>query len=159
MAEESLQVLVFEVGGRRYGLPVSNVQELLRAVTITPLPHALEPVEGFINLRGTIVPVLDIRTRFQLPTRPVEYTDHFIVAQAGKRLVALRVERALDLVSLEASAVEDARSMVTGLHEVKWLARLAGELVPVLDLDNLLARTVMAASNGGLSLSEKGGAP
>jgi purine-binding chemotaxis protein CheW len=64
-----LQVLVFEVAGRRYGLPADDVQELLRAVSIVPLPRAPAVVEGVINLRGKVVPVLDVRGRFRLPAR------------------------------------------------------------------------------------------
>src|SRR5437588_10594891 len=96
------EILVFEVDGRRYGLPASEVQELLRAVAIVPLPLAGPAVEGVVNLRGRVVPVFDLRVRLGLPARAVAPSDHLIVAQSGGRLVALRVDRALDLVQLDA---------------------------------------------------------
>ena len=94
MEGPSLEVVVFEVGGQQFGLPASDVRELQRAATVTPLPRAPAVVEGVVNLRGTVVPVLDIRARFRLPPKPMQHTDHFVVAAAGERLVALRVDRA-----------------------------------------------------------------
>src|SRR5437870_13646015 len=91
---EPLEILVFEVGGQRYGLPAAEVREILRAVAIVPLPRAPAIIEGIINIRGTVVPVLDLRTRFRLPAKPVEPADHLVVAWAGERLVAVRVDRA-----------------------------------------------------------------
>src|SRR4051794_17371746 len=108
MAAPSLAVVVFEVGGQRYGLPAADVQELLRAVAVVPLPRAPVVVKGVINLRGRVVPVFDIRSRFRLPPRDVAPADHLVVAQAGPRLVALHVDRAIDLVHLDAADVEDA---------------------------------------------------
>src|SRR5712691_9905367 len=83
VAQTPGDILLFEVGGQRYGLPVADVRELLRAVTLTALPGAPSIVEGAVNVRGTVVPVLDIRQRFRLPAKPPAHTDHLIVASAG----------------------------------------------------------------------------
>ena len=83
MEGQFLEIVVFEVGGQQYGLPASDVRELQRAATLTPLPRAPAIVEGVVNLRGAVVPVLDIRSRFRLPPKPMEPTDHFVVARAG----------------------------------------------------------------------------
>jgi len=69
-------------------------------VTVVPLPKAPAIIEGVINVRGHIVPVVDIRKRSRLPTNAAESTDHIILAWAGKQLVALRVDRATDLLEL-----------------------------------------------------------
>jgi purine-binding chemotaxis protein CheW len=154
---ESLQVLVVEVGGQHYGLPVADVRELVRAVAIVPLPRAPAVVEGIINLRGRIVPVLDIRSRFRLPAKPLEYTDHFVVAQTGERLVALRVDRALDLVQLEADDVEEARGVIPGADYVSWVAKLPHNLVLIHDLRTFLSRAESAALADALSAPESPG--
>lgn len=145
MQRQPLQVLVFEVGGRRYALPAGDVQELLRAVSIIPLPRAPAIIEGIINLRGRIVPVLDVRTRFRLPPRPLEPSDHFIVARAGGRVVALRVDRAVDLVQLEAADLEEAGAVVPGVEYVAWVARLPHDLVLIHDLRTFLSRAEATA--------------
>ncbi len=161
MQREPLQVLVFEVGGQRYGLPVDDVQELLRTVSIVPLPRAPAIVEGIINLRGRIIPVLDVRGRFRLPARSLEPSDHFIVARAGERVVALRVDRAVDLVRLEAADIEEAGSVVPGVEYVAWVARRPHDLVLIHDLRTFLTREESAALDEAAAPAEAeaGGRP
>lgn len=136
--DESLEVLVFEMGGQRYGLPAGDVRELLRAVALTPVPGAPATVEGAINLRGNAVPVLDLRPRFRLPPKPLEPSDHLIVARTGQTLAALRVDRALDLVRIDRAAVGDEAAA----PGVAYVARADGcprGLVLIRDLQALLA--------------------
>ncbi len=157
MAGDSFQVLVFEVGGRPFALPIADVRELLRAVTILPLPHSPPNVEGVINLRGSIVPVFDIRGFFHLPSRPLAHTDHFIVGQAGDRRVALRVNRALDLIPIAARDLEDARKVIPGMESAAWVVRVPvagagagqGSLVLVLNLRDLFPETEPAGPRKG----------
>jgi purine-binding chemotaxis protein CheW len=140
-----LEILVFEIGGRRYGLAVADVRELVRAVTVVPLPRAPAIVEGAINLRGRVVPVLDLRGRFQLPAKPLDPSDHLIIAQAGERLVALRVDRALELLRLDAGQLEEVRGIVPGAEYISWIAKLPADLVLIHDLRAFLTRAESAA--------------
>ncbi len=80
----------------------------MRAVAITPLPDAPALVEGVVNVRGRILPVLDVRARFRLPARPLDPSDHFIVASAGARGVILRVDRATHLAFVDEDAARPA---------------------------------------------------
>src|SRR5262249_2567798 len=119
--------------GRRYGLPATEVRELVRAVAIVPLPMAPPGVEGVVNLRGRVVPVIDLRARLGLASRPVAPSDHMIVVSLGERLAALRVDRALDLVRLgrETRTREESAGMP--------VAQLADGLAPLLEVRTLLA--------------------
>jgi purine-binding chemotaxis protein CheW len=139
------QVLVFEVGGRRFGLLAAAVREVVRAVEVVQLPKAPAVVEGVINVRGNVVPVLDVRSRFRLPPKPLEPADHLIVAKAGSRVVALRVDRATDLVRLDPADVEEARGIVPGAEYLTWVAKLPHELVLIHDLETFLSRAESAA--------------
>ncbi len=145
------ELLIFELGGQRYGLPASDVRELLRAVTLTPLPRAPAIVEGVINVRGVLVPVLDIRARFCLPPKPPEPTDHLIVVQTGGRLVALRVDRALELARIEPASVERAEAVVPGAAYVAYVAKFPDGLVLVHDLNTFLSHAEAAALTEALS--------
>jgi purine-binding chemotaxis protein CheW len=139
------EILVFEIGGRRYGLPAAEVRELLRAVTILPLPLAPAVVEGVINLRGVVAPVLDIRARLGLPAKAAEPSDHLIVVAAGGRPVVLRIDRALGLATLDEAQIGQAGGLVPGGDDVAEVAQLPDGLVPVLDLRAFLSPAESAA--------------
>jgi purine-binding chemotaxis protein CheW len=134
------EILVFEVDGRRYGLPAAEVRELARAVTIVPLPTPRALVEGVVDVRGEAVPVLDLRARLGLPAKGVEPSDHLVIARATGRTVALRVDRALELRGGEVAAVEAAGGPGGEGDGAVGMARLADGLVPIVDLPRFLAR-------------------
>jgi purine-binding chemotaxis protein CheW len=152
VAQEQLDVVVFEVAGQLYALPAADVRELVRAVAIVPLPRAPAIVEGVINLRGKVVPVLDIRSRFRLPAKPVDPDDHLLVASAGEYLVAVRADRAVNLVRLDRADIEEASGLVPGVEYVAWVARLPHNLVLIHDLRTFLSRSESAELEGALSV-------
>ena len=146
-----LELLIFEVGGQRFGLAVSDVHEIVRAVPPVPLLGSPAGIEGVINVRGSVVPVLDIRRRFHLPARPLEYTDHLVIARVTDRLVALRVDCAVDLVRLNEADVQDLQGVVSGPEQVARIARLPEDLVLIQDLHALLSEADSAALEEALS--------
>ena len=93
---------------RGTAFPTADVRELVRAVAITPLPNAPAVIEGVVNVRGRVLPVLDVRARFRLPAKPLDPSDHFIVASAGPRGVILRVDRATHLALVDEASVQAA---------------------------------------------------
>lgn len=139
MDRQAVEFVVFEVGGQRYGLPAAVVEEVQRAVAVVSLPRAPAVVEGVINLRGSVVPVLGMRRRLGRPARPVEPSEHFLIAREGERRVALRVDRVLDLARLAAADVEEARGAVPGADYVSWVVKLPDDLVLILDLRSFLS--------------------
>ena len=144
------EVLVFELGGQRYGLPTLDVRELVRAVTITPLPNAPAFVEGVVDVRGRILPVLDIRARFRLPAKPLDPDDHFIVASAGPRGVILRVDRATHLALVDEASVRAAQALGSSATYVAGVARLDGGLVLIHDLTTFLSAAEDASLEAAL---------
>jgi purine-binding chemotaxis protein CheW len=108
-----MDVLIFEIDGQRHGLPAADVQELLAALLVMPLPGAPDGIEGVINLRGEIVPVLDVRKRFGMATKPVALADHFIVVRTSDRALALHVDRAVELARLDAGALAALETQTT----------------------------------------------
>lgn len=93
-------MLVVQVDAHRCGFPAEVVVELHRMVATVPLPGAAAPIDGVLDARGTPVPVLDLRTRLGLPRRAPRTTDHLVFVEVRHRLIALRVDRVIDLVEL-----------------------------------------------------------
>jgi purine-binding chemotaxis protein CheW len=133
------EVLLFTLEGQRYGLLSEDVRELVRAARLTPLPRAPAVVEGLLNLRGTLLPVLDLRRRFHHPSRPLSPMDHFIVARAGPREVVLRVDRAEGLRVLAPGEWDPAPRALPGLGTVAGAVKLEDGVVLVHDLAAFLS--------------------
>jgi purine-binding chemotaxis protein CheW len=150
MNRPTVDIVVFEAGGQRYGLPAADVREVLRAAALTPLPVAPAVIEGVLNVRGVIVPVLDLRARFRLPPKDLEPGDHLIVATLGPRVVALRADQALGLLRLPADHVEDARRLVSGAEYVAGVARLEDGLLLIHDLRTFLSASEAATLDEAL---------
>jgi purine-binding chemotaxis protein CheW len=134
------EILLFTLESQRYALPLDDVRELVRAVRLTPLPQAPSIVEGLFNLRGELVPVLDMRRRFRWPARPVLSSDHFIITQAGPRTLALRVDRAEGLLSLDVGALDTTPRELPGVGYVAGVLKLPDGLVLVHDLRTFLSQ-------------------
>ncbi len=98
----------FTLAGEPYGLPVASVQEVLRMVELTPVPHAPFPVLGVFNLRGRVVPLLDLRARLELPAAPPGDASRVLVLDARARSIGLLVDSVDRVFKLALSAVEAA---------------------------------------------------
>ncbi len=138
-ARPSLQLLRLELGGICLAVPVTAVQEIVRAVAVSPLPDVPLFVEGVINARGTLVPVFDLRRRFGLPPSPPALHHHFVLAFAGPRLAALRVDQAIDLVQVAGSDLSSPEDVVDGARHVASIARLPDGLLVIQDLEAFLS--------------------
>ena len=147
----SVEALVFEVEGERYALPAEQVREVVRAVAVARLPRAPEIVQGVIDVRGELVPVLDLRARFGLPPRGVDPSEHFVVARAGERTVAIRADRAVELATVDAAALGDVRAAVPDSPYVEAAARLEDGLVLIHDLRTFLAAAEAAGLDAALA--------
>lgn len=148
------QVLLCTVEGQRYALPAEDVRELVRAVRLTPLPYAPAVVEGLLNLRGELLPVLDVRRRFRLPPLPLSPAHHLVVLRAGPRSVALRVDRAEALLSLEPEALDTSPASLPGVGYVAGALKLVDGLVLLHDVRTFLSEAESLALEEALARQE-----
>lgn len=152
-SELELDLVLFETSQRRLALLASVVQEVVRAVAVSPLPQAPDIIEGVINLRGTAVPVIDIRPRFQFPASLLTPEQHLIVARAGSRVVALRVDHVIGLVQVPAAAVQAPEQVVPGNRHIAGIARLADGVVVIQDLAQFLSLEEASTLDAALQVS------
>jgi purine-binding chemotaxis protein CheW len=157
IVEQSVrEILIVELGGQRYGLRASQVRELVRAVAIRPLPSDSTVIEGVIDVRGVVVPVLDLRARLHLPSKAVEPSDHLVILEAGGSggPMAVRVDRAIELFASDAAALEPVHDILPGWEDAAEVARLPDGLVPMLDLRRLIATARSAPRPATLDRAE-----
>lgn len=136
-----MKLLVLRIDGYRYGFPVGVVQELVRAVSITPLADAPPVVEGIISLRGLAAPVFGLRRRFGLPARPLHPDDLFLIVRARRGLTALRSDGEAEVVEVDDARIDDATAIGPGTGAVAGVAALDDGLVVIHDVDRFLSQT------------------
>jgi purine-binding chemotaxis protein CheW len=145
-----IELLVFELAGVRYALHLACVREVVRAVLITPLPEAPAVIEGVIDVRGSLVPVYDLRLRFGHAPRRLDAGDRIIIAWTGARTVAVRCERTEWLEAVAPDDVEQPGFMQGG-RRISGVARLPDGVVLIHDLRLFLEDAENAALEGALA--------
>jgi hypothetical protein len=140
-----LEVLVFEIEGRSFGLAASVVQELLRAVAVTPMPGKNHDIAGVIDLRGRLVDVIDVRFSLGLPKREIMPSDQFVIANTDDGPVALSVDRASELVRLPVYKGRASRDSALRGIPIDAMARHPSGPVPILSIDFFAAPTRVVA--------------
>lgn len=150
-AEKSVELLVFEIGDGRFGIDLGTVQEVVRAVLISPLPGGPPVVEGVIDVRGRIVPVYDLRARFAANPRALHADDLFVLARAGDRLVAVHCERVEWLVTVPPGTVQQAGGVRLGDRSVAGAASLEDGIILITDLATFLDDAECATLDAALA--------
>ena len=137
--QEKIQVCVFELAGRLFGLSILAVQEIMEDAEITPVPTTPHFLLGVINLRGDIVPVVDIREVLNLPIKPRSKETRIMILTIRKALVGIIVDAVTEVLPLEKRIVE-ADLTQTGIADGKFISNIIqykeGVLV-LLDLNNI----------------------
>ncbi len=138
-AEE--QLVIFELANEVYGVDISRVQEIIRMTTITRLPRAPEFVEGVINLRGKVIPVVDLKKRFGLAEGDRTKASRIVVVDVGDHTIGMVVDAVSEVLRVHSSAVEPPSPVVTTIESdyIRGIAKLEGRLIILLDLDKVLS--------------------
>jgi purine-binding chemotaxis protein CheW len=147
--------IAFSVDDQRYAVPLSDVERVLRAVEITPLPETFGAVGGVINLQGRAIPVVDLRRRFKLPERELSPHDQLLVVKCGSTTCAFPVDETLGIVDDEDGEGLEAGELVSQLSYVSSVLPADGHMVMVLDVRQVLTPSEMEALSAALEGGEE----
>ena len=138
---ELLQRVTFSIGEEEFGVDILSVQEIIRMMDITKVPRAPEFVEGVINLRGKVIPIIDLRRRFGLTTRDHDKHTRIIVIEINNMIVGFVVDSVSEVLRIPASTVEPPPPVVSGLESeyISGVGKLEDRLLILLDLNKLLS--------------------
>jgi purine-binding chemotaxis protein CheW len=134
-----LQIVVCELADEHYGLDIARVYEIIRHQPITPVPRAPSFVKGVINLRGRIIPVVDLRGRFGMPETEGTKETRIVVAESGSTRVGLVVDSVSEVLLVPVESVEGTPEVAAGADAeyLRGIAKLGDRLVLLLELDGL----------------------
>ena len=138
-----LQLVTFKIGEEEFGVDILRVQEIIRIMEITRVPKAPHFVEGVINLRGRVIPIIDLRKRFGLTAREHDKDTRIIVIEINKMIVGFVVDAVHEVLRIPADTVEPPPPAVMGSVDseyIKGVGKLDDRLLILLDLDRLLSQ-------------------
>ena len=140
--EKDLQVVGFRIGNETFGVRIGSVREIVRVPEITAVPSAPETVEGVINLRGKIIPVMDLRKRFGQTEIQADKKNRILVVELNNKLVGLIVNAASEVLKIAPSEIEAPGNLFAEGESgyVTGVGKLKGRLIILLDIAKLLHR-------------------
>lgn len=147
-------LLTFSVQANLYGVTADTVVEVVRAVAVVPLPGAPRIVEGVFNYRGRLVPLLDFRSRFGHDAQPLHPDDHFVIAGAGQRVVAIRADRVHDVTTVDEHSVTPVADVAPGMRRITGLASDGPSIVLIHDLETFLTAAEADDTDRALSAAK-----
>jgi purine-binding chemotaxis protein CheW len=143
---EELQLVSFNIGSEEFGVDILKVQEINRMVEITKVPQAPHYVEGVINLRGKVIPIIDLRKRFNLEVKEYDKNTRIVVVDIGGNIMGMIVDAVSEVLRLPNDTIEPPPELVTGINAeyIKGVAKLQDRLLIFLDLSKVIDATEMS---------------
>ncbi len=138
---ETIQVVSFKIGSEEYGVDIAQVQEINRMVAITHVPRAPHFMEGVINLRGQLIPIIDLRTRFGMPRAEHTKNTRIVVTEVGPTRVGMVVDSVSEVLRLATDQIEPAPEMITGVDTeyIRGVGKIEDRLIILLDLARIIS--------------------
>jgi purine-binding chemotaxis protein CheW len=138
--EELLQLVSFNIGQEEFGLGIQSIQEINRMVEITRVPNSPDFVSGVINLRGKVIPIINLRKRFGFPPKENDKNTRIIVVELGSMVVGFVVDAVSEVLRIPKNITEPPPSIVAGIGSeyITAVAKLENRLLILLDLERIL---------------------
>jgi purine-binding chemotaxis protein CheW len=133
------QYVIFTLEDQQYTLPLPNVERIVPAAYVTPLPKAPDIVLGIINIQGQVVPVINLRRRFQLPERPLDPADQFIIANTLRRTVVLIVDTVIGVIEIPKQATVHRADLLPSMEHVAGAVIQKDGIILIHDLEACLS--------------------
>jgi purine-binding chemotaxis protein CheW len=141
-----LQLVSFKIGSEEFGVDILKVQEIIRMVEITKVPQAPIYVEGVINLRGRVIPIIDLRKRLNLELAEMDKNTRIVVVDIGGNIMGMIVDSVSEVLRLPSKTIEPPPDLVSGIDSdhISGVAKLEDRLLIFLDLSRIVSSDELA---------------
>jgi purine-binding chemotaxis protein CheW len=138
----TMQIVGFRLADEEYGVEIVRAQEIIMPGQITWMPEVPDFICGLINLRGHVIPIVDLRKRLGLEARPNDEQTRIIVVNVEKRIIGMVVDAVTEVLRISGDQVEAPPSSIAGIdHEyIRGLVKLPDKLLILLNIENILSR-------------------
>lgn len=145
-SSEILQLVSFKIGNEEFGVNILKVQEINRMMQITKVPNAPEFVDGVINLRGRIIPIIDLRIRLGMAKKEQDKSTRIVVVELDGKTVGFIVDEVSEVLRIPTNITEPPPPMVAGINAdyITAVGKLEDRLLILLDMEKILSDTEMS---------------
>ena len=144
------KVVVFNLDDKIFALYLNVVLRVLPAIEITPLPGSPKIVIGIINIEGEIIPVFNIRLRFQIPYKEMDLDNKIIIVKTINRKAALLVDDVKEVTEIKAEDLTMSKGILPGQNFIEGVMKLGDDLVLIHDIDNFLSISEIEELNNAI---------
>ena len=139
--KNEIKLVVFKLAEEEFGAPIHQVREIHRLVEITRVPRAPRFIEGVINMRGKVMPVIDLRKRFDLPMNAPEEQQRIMEVEVEGQVISMIVDAVTEVISVGVDAIEQPPAMIAdiGGDYLTGVAKLPGRIVILLNFNKILS--------------------
>ncbi len=139
---KEIQLVVFRLAREEYGVDIQQVREIIKVIDITRVPKAPEFIEGVINLRGQITPIMDLRKRLDLPELERGEETRIIIIEIGKNVVGMIVDAVMEVHRLPEKNIDPTPTISSevGSEFINGVGKLGDRLLILLDLKKILSK-------------------
>ena len=141
LSGKTVQVVSFALGSEEYGVDIAQVQEINRMIAITRVPQAPPSMEGVINLRGRLIPIIDLRTRFGMERAQRTKHTRIVVTEISSKRLGMVVDSVSEVLRIPVEQIEDAPDLVAGVDTeyIRGVGKLEDRLIILLDLGRVIS--------------------
>ena len=149
VGEEVLQFVTFTLNNEEYAVDILNVQEINRITEIAKVPNSPDFIEGVVNLRGKVIPVINLRKIFGFEEKDTDDTSRIIIMEIQGITNGLIVDSVSEVLRMPASLIEPPPSMSSELNSkfIKGIAKIEGRLIIMLEINRLIGNTDVSGTN------------
>lgn len=133
-----IKLVVFQIDDQRFALPLPAVERVVQVVEICPLPKMSDYVHGIVNLHGKIIPVINLRFLFELPTKEVELSDQLIIAITSSGKLALLVDSTHGVLEFDDEKIVRSDKIMYGMRYVNGVIKLDDGIVLINDVEKFI---------------------
>ncbi len=138
---QELKLACFRVGEQVFAMDIMQIRQIIRPLKITPIPKAPDFVEGMINLRGMVIPLLDMRKRFDIPIERPEAETRVIIASVDRQVVGMVVDEVTEVITIPQSEVQPQPQMIAGIQSefLTGVCRYQDQILLIINLNAILS--------------------
>ncbi|WP_373073732.1 chemotaxis protein CheW [Sulfurimonas sp.] len=135
----SSRYLTFFVDGEQYGVDISRIKEIIAPINITHIPKTPVYVKGVINLRGSVIPVVDVRLKFGMEEKEMDMESAIIIYEVNKVSIGFIVDNVEDVLSIDSKNISDSPSFGSGIDTsfIESVAEVDNEVIMLLNLEKI----------------------